>query len=162
MSRGLEGDAAPAEAAEAVPAGLDTSFLESLIGYNARRAALYAIGVDMEVFETFGLRVVDFSVLSVLRHNPGATSRQLCQALGILPPNLVALLNGLVKRGWVERRPHPSDGRAVALHLTPAGARLTREVEATVAGLEKRASGGLTAAELRTLNRLLQKVYLGE
>ena len=31
------------------------------------------------------LRVVDFSVLSVLLHNPGATSRQLCQTLGVLP-----------------------------------------------------------------------------
>ncbi len=161
MSRGSERDAAFAEPAEPQAEGLDTRFLESLVGYNARRAALYAIAVDMEVFSAHRLRVVDFSVLSVLRHNPGATSRQLCQALGILPPNLVALLNALVKRALVERRPHPSDGRAMALHLTPAGARLTRDIETTVASLEKRAAGGLTAAELRTLNRLLQKIYLG-
>ncbi len=162
MSRGVEREAVPAEPAEAGAERLDTRFLESLIGYNARRAALFAIAVDMEAFGAFGLRVVDFSVLSVLRHNPGATSRKLCQTLGILPPNLVALLNALVRRGLVRRQPHPSDGRAVALHLTAAGARLTREVEATVAGLEKRAAGGLTAAEQRTLNRLLQKIYLGD
>ena len=42
----------------------------------------------------YGLRPVDFSVLSLITHNPGITSRQLCATLGILPPNLVKLVSG--------------------------------------------------------------------
>ncbi|MEO5669132.1 MAG: MarR family transcriptional regulator, partial [Ramlibacter sp.] len=90
---------------------VDTTYLESLIGYNARRAALAVIEVFLDRMAVYGLRPVDFSVLSLITHNPGITSRQLCSALGILPPNLVGMINALEKRELVSRRPHPRDGR---------------------------------------------------
>src|SRR5438105_14539468 len=98
---------------------IDTSYLESLIGYNARRAALAMIEVFMDGMAVFGLRPVDFSVLSLIAHNPGITSRQLCATLGILPPNLVGIVSALDRDGLIVRQPHPSDGRAMGLHLTP-------------------------------------------
>ena len=100
---------------------VDTSYLETLVGYNARRAALFVIGNFMERMAVFDLRTVDFSVLSLIHHNAGITSRQLCNALGILPPNLVGMVNAFEKRELVVRRPHPTDGRAMGLHLTPSG-----------------------------------------
>ena len=77
---------------------VDTSFLETLIGYNARRAALAVIDVFLERMAPYGLRPVDFSVLSLVAHNPGITSRQLCATLGILPPNLVGMVNAMEQR----------------------------------------------------------------
>jgi DNA-binding MarR family transcriptional regulator len=138
---------------------VDTSYLESLLGYNARRASLAVIDVFLERMAPYGLKPVDFSVLSLVRHNPGITSRQLCASLGILPPNLVGLVNALEKRGLVSRRPHPRDGRAQGLHLTEAGGTLIEAAESTATELEVQAAGNLTAAELRTLLRLLRKVY---
>ena len=140
--------------------GIDTSYLESLIGYNARRAALAVIEVFMQRMAVYDLRPVDFSVLSLVTHNPGITSRQLCTALGILPPNLVGMVNNLEKRDIVVRRPHPSDGRAMGLHLTEAGQKLMRDAERTAAQLEADAAAKLSPAEVRTLIRLLKKVYL--
>jgi DNA-binding MarR family transcriptional regulator len=99
-------------------------------------------------------------VLSLLAHNPGATSRQLCSTLDILPPNLVSLIATMDGRGLIERRPHPHDGRAIGLYLTPAGEALVREAEQTVMQLEADASSHLTARERETLIRLLKKVYL--
>ena len=139
---------------------VDTSFLRTLVGYNTRRASLTIIEVFMERMAVYDLKVVDFSVLSLVAHNPGVTSRQLCATLGVLPPNLVGLIAGLEKRGLIERRPHPSDGRAMGVHLTPAGVKLTAQAEQTAAQLEKDAAARLTAAERKTLIRLLQKVYL--
>ena len=138
---------------------VDTSFLESLLGYNARRAALAAIDIFLERMAPYQLKPVDFSVLSLVAHNPGITSRQLCTALGILPPNLVGLVNALEKRELVERHPHPRDGRAMGLHLTPAGEKLMRDAEKTAAALEAEVSRGLSAGELKTLIALLKKVY---
>ena len=100
---------------------VDTSYLESLIGYNARRAALAVIEVFLQRMAVFDLRPVDFSVLSLITHNPGITSRQLCSTLGILPPNLVGMINALERREIVSRKPHPTDGRAMGLHLTGGG-----------------------------------------
>ncbi|MGV3493496.1 MAG: MarR family winged helix-turn-helix transcriptional regulator [Ramlibacter sp.] len=152
--------AAPKPTAEAIVEEVDTAFLESLLGYNARRAALAAISVFLEGMAPFALKPVELSVLSVIAHNPGVTSRQLCNALGILPPNLVGLLNTLEKREVVVRKPHPRDGRAMGLHLTPAGQKLARDAEKKVTELEASVAARLTPAELRTLIALLKKVYL--
>lgn len=78
--------AVPPDSAAENDSGIDASYLESLLGYNARRAALAVIGVFLQRMAPFGLRPVDFSVLTLIAHNPGITSRQICAALDILPP----------------------------------------------------------------------------
>ena len=138
---------------------VDTSFLESLLGYNARRAALTIIEVFLDRMSVYGLRPVDFSLLSLVSHNPGITSRQLCAALGILPPNLVKLVADLDKRGLLQRKPHPTDGRAIGLHLTVDGRKMVRDAEATARDLEDRVAAPLTPTERETLMTLLQKIY---
>jgi DNA-binding MarR family transcriptional regulator len=140
---------------------VDTSYLETLIGYNARRTALAVIEVFLQRMAVHDFHsVVDFSVASLIVHNPGITSRQLCAVLGILPPNLVSVVNALEKRGLIQRRPHPNDGRAMGLHPTLQGLQLMEQAETDAAQLEVDVSSRLTAAERKTLMRLLQKVYL--
>ena len=117
------------------------------------------IGQFVPRMAEYGLRPVDFSILSVIRHNPGITSKQLCTAFSLLPPNLVGKITALDARGLLLRHPHPSDGRALGLQLTPAGQALMARAEATAFQLEAQAAGALSAAERRTLLRLLQKVY---
>ncbi|MEZ2298123.1 MarR family winged helix-turn-helix transcriptional regulator [Variovorax sp. RCC_210] len=147
-------------ASQGKPDRLDARMLEALVGYNARRAWLIVSAFFAERMAPYGLKQIDFSVLSLLAHNPGATSRQLCNALDILPPNLVSLVATLDSRGLIERRPHPHDGRAVGLHLTPDGETLIREAEQAVVQLEADASAKLSARERETLIKLLQKIYL--
>lgn len=154
MSRPAARTVAPASVEE-----VDTTFLESLLGYNARRAALAAIDIFLARMAPFQLKPVDFSVLSLVAHNPGITSRQLCAALGILPPNLVGMVNTLEKRDLILRRPHPTDGRAMGLHLTAAGQKLMRDAEKTAAAAEAEVAARLSPAEQRTLLALLKKVY---
>ena len=149
---------APESGASAAPE-IDTGFLETLLGYNARRAALAVIGVFLRRMEPYGMRPVDFSVLSVVAHNPGVTSRQICAALDILPPNLVGMIKSLDKRGLIERRPHPTDRRAQGLHLSPAGKKLQKSAQATATQLEIDVASRLTAKELDTLKVLLSRVY---
>jgi DNA-binding MarR family transcriptional regulator len=98
-------------------------------------------------------------VLSLVGHNPGITSRQLCSALGILPPNRVGMVNALEKRELIARKPHPRDGRAMGLHLTGPGQKLMRDAEKTAAALEAGVAARLSPAEQRTLIGLLKKVY---
>ena len=138
---------------------VNTRYLETLVGYNARRAALAVIDVFMARMAVYDLRVVDFSVLSLIRHNPGVTSKQLCNTLGILAPNLVSMVNTLEKRDLIRRLPHPTDGRAMGLHLTEAGETMVSKAEKTAAQLEDDATAKLSAAERKTLMQLLKKVY---
>ena len=139
---------------------VDTRYLQTLMGYNARRAALSIIELFLERLAPYGLKPVDFSVMSTIGHNPGVTSRQLCATLNLLPPNLVGLIQSLESRGLIERQPHPHDGRAVGLHATPKGLALMQQAENTASELELEKTAKLTPAERKTLLSLLQKIYL--
>jgi DNA-binding MarR family transcriptional regulator len=139
---------------------VDTRYLQTLMGYNARRAALSIIELFLERLAPYGLKPVDFSVMSTIGHNPGVTSRQLCATLNLLPPNLVGLIQSLESRGLIERQPHPHDGRAVGLHATPKGLALMQQAEQTASDLELEKTAKLTPAERKTLLTLLQKIYL--
>ena len=153
----------PAVATEVIAktvAAIDTSYLQTLLGYNARRVSLQAIELFNDRMAAYDLSPVDFSVLSLIRHNPGITSRQLCGALSLLPPNLVGKISMMEKRDLLTRKPHPDDGRAIGLHLTNAGMQMMQQAEDTATELESDVSSKLTTAEAKTLLRLLQKVYL--
>jgi DNA-binding MarR family transcriptional regulator len=129
------------------------------VGYNARRAALVIIGEFMDRMAVYELRTVDFSVLSLITHNPGITSKQLCNTLGIQAPNLVSMVNSLEKRELIKRLPHPNDGRAMGLHLTQAGEKMMRDAEKTAATLELETTAKLSDSERKTLMTLLKKIY---
>ena len=146
----------PAESVDKI----DTGYLQTLMGYNARRAALSIIELFLERLAPYGLKPVDFSVMSTIQHNPGVTSRQLCSALNLLPPNLVGLIQSLESRGLIERKPHPHDGRAVGLHATAKGQALMVQAEQTASELEIEKTAKLTPAQRQTLLTLLQKIYL--
>src|SRR5947209_20236614 len=124
--------------AAARPPDIDIGALTCLIGYMLRRAQ---IAVFQDVFRAFaevGIRPAQFSVLTVIAHNPGRTQSQVSAALGIKRTNFVALLDSLESRGLAERRPAAADRRSHALHLTAAGRELMRQLDALVDALEDR------------------------
>ena len=86
-----EGPALPANSEKASP-GVRTDFLAGLLGYNARRTSLHLVACFVRDLADLQLKPVGFSLLCLVGHNPGITSRQLCAALGMQPPNLVALV----------------------------------------------------------------------
>ena len=144
---------------DAVVSDSGTAYLETLVGYNASRASHTMVSHFMRGVRQFDLRTVDFSVLSVMGHQPGVTSRQLCQLLNVLPPNMVVLLRDLDKRGLIERTPHPSDRRAVGLSLSAHGKAMMKQAEKAASAADLQGTAHLSAAERKTLARLLQKMY---
>jgi DNA-binding MarR family transcriptional regulator len=139
---------------------LNTEFLESLLGYNTRRASYTILSVFFERMAAYGLRPVDFSLLCLIHYNPGITSRRLSEALAIQPPNLVGKVAAMLKSGWIDRKADALDKRALGLTITEAGLQLVLEAEKTAQELEIEASSQLTPEERATLIELLKKVYL--
>ena len=84
-------------------------------------------------------------ILKILAGAPGMSQSALAKALGMLPSRMVAYVDELERKGLLERRPHESDRRNNALHLTKAGRaayRATSRVaqehqQALLAGLSK-------------------------
>jgi len=95
-----------------------------------------------------------FVVLSALGSGEARTQRELVERTASDPSTLRAMLVLLERRGLVERRRHPTDGRARSVRLTASGRRtLGRMWKATepvrrglVEALRPREIGQLTAA----------------
>jgi DNA-binding MarR family transcriptional regulator len=100
----------------------------------------------------------DFALLRALSAGEGVSQQALGEQLRIPPSRMVAFIDGLQERGLLERRPHPSDRRAHALYLTPAGRRLLAKAAAVASGFERELCGRLSAAERERLLELLGEV----
>jgi DNA-binding MarR family transcriptional regulator len=91
------------------------------------------------------------AVLVRLERNGPATSADLARAEGVRPQSMSTALGLLEKKGLVERKPHPTDGRQINIKLTARGITLRRNSkEATYAWLAE-AIAELHRQEQKTL-----------
>jgi DNA-binding MarR family transcriptional regulator len=142
---------------------VNTSSLDRLIGYNSKRVSFAVMNAVTSKIQAFGLQSpIDYSVLNIIGHNPGITSRQLCNALAIYPPNVVGIVKGFEERNLLERRIHPSDRRAQGLYLTDDGMVLHSRAEAVVVEVDIAVTHTLSRPERDQLNALLRKIYASE
>jgi long-chain acyl-CoA synthetase len=75
------------------------------------------------------LSLPQYRVLSLLRDGSSASS-DLARRLTVSPPSITAVVDGLVARGLVERRPDPEDRRRLAVLLTRDGQKLVDAADA--------------------------------
>ncbi|GAB4589682.1 MarR family winged helix-turn-helix transcriptional regulator [Nocardia sp. IFM 10818] len=114
-----------------------------------------------DLLAPLGIKPPQFGTLRILKANDGLSQQQLCEALGIHRNVMVGLVDDLEKRGLVERRKHPSDRRAHAVHLLPAADALLARAAESVTGLDAELLAPLDPAERATLVELLQRVAVG-
>lgn len=86
---------------------------------------------------------------------------RLSERLHVFKPVMVTLVNELEGMGLVRRRPHPTDRRAVEVHLLPAGARRIREAERVGEEASAAFFAALTDQERRTFHDRLAKLAWG-
>jgi DNA-binding MarR family transcriptional regulator len=67
-----------------------------------------------------GMRPGHFGLLMHLSRGEGQSQQRLADAMGIHRNVMVGLVDELEDRGLIERRRHPADRRAHAIHLTAA------------------------------------------
>ncbi len=83
--------------------------------------------------------------------NQGVPPSQLVRELGVSKQAAGQLVDTLVLRGYLERRPDPDDRRRITVELTERGAAAAAEVRAGVEEVDGRLAGMLTDAQLRGL-----------
>ena len=65
-----------------------------------------------------GLTQAQWRAIARLARSEGMTQAELAESLEIQPITVTRLVDRMEKAGWVERRTHPLDRRAVQLYLT--------------------------------------------
>jgi DNA-binding MarR family transcriptional regulator len=89
-------------------------FLVSQLGFHGARRFNAKL-------EPLGIRAPHFGLLVRLGAFDGQTQQQLADSMAVHRNAMVGLIDELERLGLVERRRHPTDRRAYALHLTEAG-----------------------------------------
>lgn len=87
-----------------------------------------------------------------------ATTSQLAEHLGVTKQAAAQLVEELVAKGYVERRPHPDDGRARLIVLTGKGRNCTRAAEAAIADTAGRWTSQLGERRLAALAEGLLRI----
>lgn len=67
-----------------------------------------------------GVGAAEFDVIHLVRHNPGITQTQMVQALNMDKGAAAKRVASLENKGYLIRRPNPTDGRSQLLYATEA------------------------------------------
>jgi len=101
-----------------------------LIGGGGRVLARLAKQLEMAL-DGAGLSMAQYRLLGWLEPGDEASVR-LAERLAVTPPSITALVDGLVKRGFVDRVPDPADRRRLPLHLTDEGVAALHTADAAI------------------------------
>ena len=96
--------------------------------------------------------------LGYLVQNPGAIQRDIAQVSRTSAASVSSLLQGLERRGLVERRTQDGNERSKRVYATPAGAELIAGFETAMAEADETILAPLNQAERATLQALLTKI----
>jgi DNA-binding MarR family transcriptional regulator len=107
-----------------------------------------------------GLTTRMWGALNVLDAEGETTQQFLGKCTGIDPSSMVATIDDLESLGLVERRPHPSDRRAHALHLTEQGREVLASGRRLARGAQEDLLAPLNAEERKVLHELLLRLAL--
>ena len=137
---------------------LDLGPLPGLIGYALRRAQVAVYQDFARTYAKFDIRPVQYGVLTVIERNPGQKQTAVGAALSIKRANFVALCDELERRNLIVRRSIPNDRRSYALHLTPKGEALLKQLHEANAEHEARIAAVLGSEDRDNFIRLLMAV----
>ena len=139
-------------------AGLSYGDLDAHLGYVLRRAQL----AGFEAFQraTVGVDITPprYTALSIVAANPGLSQTALSMALGTARSGAMMVVNWMEKRGLVERRHRPDDGRSWGLYLTGRGETKLRDLNRRVRANDAAFASRLEPRERQTLRKLLDKL----
>ena len=97
-------------------------------------------------------------VLGYLTQNPGAIQRDIAEISRTSAASVSSLLQGLERRGLVERRTEDGNERSKRVYATPDGSELIAGFETAMAAADETILAPLDPAERAALHELLTKI----
>jgi DNA-binding MarR family transcriptional regulator len=135
------------------------SALDDNLGFHIRLAHGAVYRHFNETFGTIGLTQKQTSVLWLIGDNPGIAQVDIAQRLQIDRATMMAIVNSLARKGYLERGSSCTDRRRQTLHLTPSGATALTRALAAVAEHEAWLKARFTPREVEQLMTFLQRIH---
>ena len=129
----------------------NVAFLLSQLGH--RSASVFA-----DLISSIDLTPPHAGILRAIAAEPGRSQQALSGQLGLLPSRVVAYVDELEDRGYVERRRNPDDRRLHALHLTASGRKVMTKIGELGRQHDRMLTAGLDTQQRDTLHQLLATI----
>jgi DNA-binding MarR family transcriptional regulator len=121
------------------------------------QAAFATMAVLTKAAADHDLSLTQLRVLAILRDRR-LRMTALADYLGLEKSTMSGLVERAERRGLVERAPSTTDGRAVDVFLSPAGAELAQRLHARIERSLSPMTGQLAPSEQRRLQTLLERL----
>lgn len=131
----------------------DQAYLLGRLGREARRQFT-------QVLSAWELHPSHYGILLLLEAIGQASQQHLAQTLTIDRANMVALLDVLEQRGFIERQADPLDRRRHVVKLTAVGQGELQQIRQAREVVDDAFFAGLDNEEQETLHRLLIKLFI--
>lgn len=102
------------------PAAVDKDAL-LCITQGLRRVDVGTYALRIRLAEKLGIGTIDINAMAFVGEVDGMTPKALGNILNITTGSVTAMVDRLESKGFMVRKPNPSDRRSVLLHLSPAG-----------------------------------------
>ncbi|WP_427006421.1 MarR family winged helix-turn-helix transcriptional regulator [Pseudarthrobacter sp. H2] len=86
-----------------------------------RRVDVGTYALRIRLAEKLGIGTIDINAMAFVGEVDGMTPKVLGNILNITTGSVTAMVDRLESKGFMVRKPNPSDRRSVFLHLSPAG-----------------------------------------
>ncbi len=133
--------------------------LDRYLPYLLNRAGARIATAFNEEIRPLGATLQTWRVLAALHERDGRRMGDLSETTSIEVSTLTRLVDNMEKKGLVARRRDAADARAVTLHATPAGRRMTRIILPIAERYEKVALLGFSEAEAWALKTALRRLF---
>ena len=138
---------------------MDGTVLTDDVGYLLSRASGLLVRATNTALADHGLRVRSYSALLLAcESGEGMSQRDLAEALGLDPSQVVLLVDELAAAGLVERRPSATDRRTKLVCATAVGYATRESAQRAVAGAHTAQLEELTDDEREQLRGLLGRL----
>jgi DNA-binding MarR family transcriptional regulator len=130
-----------------------------LFNVRLKRAELLLTRAVSLAWSGYNLRSGTVGVMAQIDRFPGISQNEIARRFNIDKSAMNAIVNGLEKLGWAERRTDAADRRRHALHLTAAGMAELETIVARIELIEARMLARVPPATIALLRGLLDEVH---
>ena len=104
------------------------------------------------------LTVIEWYILRALYEQDGQHASELARAVGRAATSFTPNLDKLQGKDMIERRPDPSDRRAVRIYLTDKAQNIREDVLSSAEEIDSQIANMFDTGELETFNRVLSEL----
>ena len=131
---------------------------EQYVGHLLRKASQRASEIFQHIMGEFDVTPTQFAALVKLGDEGEVSQNVLGRLTAMDPATILGVVSRLKRRGLVESRLDPNDGRRILLSLSADGKELVNAMKAVAHSVTTETLAPLTKAEAQTFVRLLQKL----